>query len=89
LRRHVIAAARSRDQVRSARGAALDEFQLCEAVILAQGVMHQRFAYGYDAPFRYNDSLGYHYLAGFVGLPLVTVDYRFPCRRVSSVSAAR
>jgi hypothetical protein len=37
--------------------------------------------YRYDAPFRYNDSLGYHYLAGFVGLPIATVGYRFPCRR--------
>jgi hypothetical protein len=45
--------------------------------------------YGYDAPFRYNDSLGYHYLAGFVGLPLVSVGYRFPCRRVSSSAAER
>jgi len=33
--------------------------------------------YGYDAPFRYNDSLGYFYLGGFVGLPLATFGYRF------------
>jgi len=37
--------------------------------------------YGYDAPFRYNDSLGYFYLAGFTTLPLVTLGYRFPCHR--------
>ena len=37
--------------------------------------------YGYDAPFRFNDSLGYFYLAGFTTLPLVTLGYRFPCRR--------
>ena len=36
--------------------------------------------YGYDAPFRYNDSLAYFYLAGFTALPLVTLGYRFPCR---------
>jgi hypothetical protein len=34
--------------------------------------------YGYDAPFRTNDSLGYFYLAGFTTLPLVTIGYRFP-----------
>jgi len=33
--------------------------------------------YGYDASFRYNNSLGYYYLAGLVGMPLVTVGYRF------------
>jgi hypothetical protein len=32
---------------------------------------------GYDAPFRYADSLGYFYLAGISALPLVTVGYRF------------
>jgi len=37
--------------------------------------------YGYDAPFRYNDSLSYFYLAGFTTMPLVTLGYRFPCRR--------
>lgn len=36
--------------------------------------------YGYDAPFRYNDSLDYFYLAGFTTLPLVTIGYRLPCR---------
>ena len=33
--------------------------------------------YGYDAPFRYSDSLTYFYLAGFTTLPLVTIGYRF------------
>lgn len=37
--------------------------------------------YGYDAPFRYSDSLGYFYLAGLTTLPLITLGYRFPCRR--------
>jgi hypothetical protein len=36
--------------------------------------------YGYDAPFRYNDSVGYFYLAGFSTMPLLTIGYRFPCR---------
>ena len=35
--------------------------------------------YGYDAPFRTGDSLGYFYLAGITTLPLVTIGYRFPC----------
>ena len=35
--------------------------------------------YGYDAPFRTNDSLGYFYFAGLTALPLVSVGYRFPC----------
>lgn len=35
--------------------------------------------YGYDAPFRTNDSLGYFYFAGITALPLVSVGYRFPC----------
>jgi hypothetical protein len=33
--------------------------------------------YGYDAAFTYNDSLGYYYLAGAAGMPLVTMGYRF------------
>jgi hypothetical protein len=33
--------------------------------------------YNYDPSFRYNDSLGYYYLAGLAGLPLLTVGYRF------------
>ena len=33
--------------------------------------------YGYDASFRYNDSLAYYYLAGVAGMPLVTLGYRF------------
>jgi hypothetical protein len=37
--------------------------------------------YGYDAPFRYNDSVGYFYLAGFSTMPLLTIGYRFPCPR--------
>jgi hypothetical protein len=32
---------------------------------------------GYDASFRYNDSVGYYYLAGLAGMPLVTMGYRF------------
>jgi hypothetical protein len=32
---------------------------------------------GYDASFRYNDSVGYYYLAAFAGMPLVTMGYRF------------
>jgi hypothetical protein len=32
---------------------------------------------GYDAPFRYNDSLGYYYLAAAAGMPLFTMGYRF------------
>ena len=36
--------------------------------------------YGYDGPFRYNDSLGYYYLAAFGGAPLVTMGYRFATR---------
>ena len=35
--------------------------------------------YGYDARFRYSDSLGYYYFAGALGLPLVTMGYRFAC----------
>jgi hypothetical protein len=37
--------------------------------------------YGYDATFTYNDSLGYYYLAGVSGMPLVSMGYRFGCRR--------
>jgi hypothetical protein len=33
--------------------------------------------HGYDASFRYNDSVGYYYLAGLAGMPLVTMGYRF------------
>lgn len=33
--------------------------------------------YGYDAAFRYNDSLAYYYLAGAAGMPIVTLGYRF------------
>jgi hypothetical protein len=33
--------------------------------------------YGYDAPFRYSDSLAYFYLAGLTTLPLATIGYRF------------
>jgi hypothetical protein len=36
--------------------------------------------YGYDGPFRYNDSVGYYYFAGLVGMPLVTMGYRFATR---------
>lgn len=37
--------------------------------------------YGYDASFRYNDSLGYYYFAGVTGMPLLTMGYRFAsCR---------
>jgi hypothetical protein len=36
--------------------------------------------YGYDAPFRYSDSLEYFYLAGLTTLPLATIGYRFPSR---------
>ena len=32
---------------------------------------------GYDASFRYNDSVGYYYLAAVAGMPLVTMGYRF------------
>lgn len=32
---------------------------------------------GYDASFRYNDSVGYYYLAAIAGMPLVTMGYRF------------
>jgi hypothetical protein len=32
---------------------------------------------GYDPPFRYNDSLGYYYLAATAGLPIFTMGYRF------------
>ena len=45
--------------------------------------------YGYDAPFRYGDSLGYYYLASFVGMPLVTFGYRFPVRCASPRSIAK
>jgi hypothetical protein len=40
--------------------------------------------YGYDPSFRYNDSLGYYYLAGLAGLPLLTLGYRFAtnCPRI-------
>jgi len=37
--------------------------------------------YGYDPAFRYNDSVGYYYLAGLAGMPIVTMGYRFPARR--------
>lgn len=39
--------------------------------------------YGYDAPFRYNDSLKYFYASGLAGMPIVTLGYRFAtkCRR--------
>jgi hypothetical protein len=33
--------------------------------------------YGYDASFRYNDSVGYYYLAAVAGMPLITMGYRF------------
>jgi hypothetical protein len=33
--------------------------------------------YGYDASFRYNDSLAYYYAAGLAGMPLLTMGYRF------------
>lgn len=33
--------------------------------------------YGYDPSFRYNDSVGYYYLAAVAGMPLVTMGYRF------------
>lgn len=33
--------------------------------------------YGYDASFRYNDSIGYYYLGAVAGMPLVTLGYRF------------
>jgi hypothetical protein len=32
---------------------------------------------GYDASFRYNDSVGYYYLAAVAGMPLITMGYRF------------
>lgn len=32
---------------------------------------------GYDAPFRYNDSLKYFYASGLAGMPIVTLGYRF------------
>lgn len=37
--------------------------------------------YGYDASFRYNDSIAYFYFAGISGMPIVTLGYRFGCRR--------
>jgi hypothetical protein len=37
---------------------------------------------GYDAPFRYNDSLSYYYLAAVAGMPLFTLGYRFPAKRL-------
>jgi hypothetical protein len=43
---------------------------------------------GYDAPFRYNDSIGYYYLAGIAGMPLVTLGYRFGTRCASPRSIA-
>lgn len=36
---------------------------------------------GYDAPFRYNDSVGYYYLAATAGMPLFTMGYRFSTKR--------
>ena len=36
--------------------------------------------YGYDASFRYNDSVAYYYFAGISGMPIVTMGYRFGCR---------
>jgi hypothetical protein len=33
--------------------------------------------HGYDPSFRYNDSVGYYYLAALAGMPLVTMGYRF------------
>lgn len=44
----------------------------------------QRFGtstYGYDASFRYNDSVAYYYFAGISGMPIVTMGYRFGCER--------
>ena len=40
--------------------------------------------YGYDASFRYNDSLSYFYVAGLAGMPLFTMGYRFAtnCPRI-------
>jgi hypothetical protein len=35
---------------------------------------------GYDGPYRYNDSIGYYYLAGLAGMPLLTMGYRFATR---------
>ena len=32
---------------------------------------------GYDAPFRYQDSVGYYYLAAAAGMPILTLGYRF------------
>ena len=37
--------------------------------------------YGYDAAFRYNDSIGYYYLAAFAGMPIVTMGYRFATKQ--------
>jgi hypothetical protein len=37
--------------------------------------------YGYDASFRYNDSVAYYYFAGISGMPIVTMGYRFGCGR--------
>jgi hypothetical protein len=45
--------------------------------------------YGYDAPYRYSDSLGNYYLAAFIGMPLVTFGYRFPARCASPRSIAK
>lgn len=36
--------------------------------------------YGYDASFRYRDSLAYFYAAGLAGMPLLTIGYRFATR---------
>jgi hypothetical protein len=33
--------------------------------------------YGYDASFRYNDSLAYYYTGALAGMPLLTMGYRF------------
>jgi hypothetical protein len=33
--------------------------------------------YGYDASFRYNDSLAYYYAGALAGMPLLTMGYRF------------
>ena len=33
--------------------------------------------YGYDASFRYNDSLAYYYAGALAGMPLLTLGYRF------------
>ncbi len=37
--------------------------------------------YGYDASFRYNDSVAYYYFAGISGMPILTMGYRFGRRR--------